>query len=218
MKSIILFSLIFLFNTQLRASNEYTFINMHIQEFHKLDVAVQSFEDDMLNPNDVESALKSIDEYSLALENVIPKYSEYKDSENELLKKIATDLTKLLSDITKNNFQLLGKISKSDFDESELKKECKTLVDKNQFISSFIKQVSIGICMITVEERPEGASKEEQFSKLTKEERDNINNKLLELYGENFTLLKKENTKTPFQYSCVAIYEFLNMEWVFSEE
>ena len=215
--SLILIFVIITF-TNLNATIEQDFIQMHLQVFHKLDVAVQSFEEEMLNPETKKSVMKSIDTYTLALENAIPKYSEYKDSDNELLKKIGTDIPKILSDIIKNNYEVLNKISKKDFKEENLKKECKTLLDKNQFISGFIRQVSIGICMITVEDRPKDASKDEQFSKLTKEQRDNINDKLIELYGENFTHLKKENTKTPFQYSCVAIYEFLNMEWIFTEE
>ncbi len=117
-----------------------------------------------------------------------------------------------------NNYQLLGKLVKSELSKEDLKQECKSLVEKNKFISGFLRDVSIGICMTTVKDRSAKASDKEQFSKLTQKERDEINELLIEKFGKDIKTTSKENTDTPFEYSCVAIYEFLNMPWKFEKE
>ena len=66
--------------------------------------------------------------------------------------------------------------------------------------------------------KPKKASEKEQFSKLTKSERDKINDLLVERFGKDIKTMKKENTETPFEFSCVAIDEFLNMSWNFEKE
>ncbi len=81
-----------------------------------------------------------------------------------------------------------------------------------------MRDVSIGICMTTVKDRLKNESDKEQFSKLTENERNQINELLIEKFGKEIKSMKKENTATPYEYSCVAIYEFLNMKWKFEKE
>lgn len=218
MKTISTFILSVLIISNIFASTESDFIQAHIKEFYDLDKTVQEFEDKLLNIESKDTALKYIDNYSLSIEKSLSTYSKYKTSDNHLISEVSTDLTKMLTDIMNNNYQLLGKLVKSSLSKEELQMECKSLVEKNKFISGFLRDVSIGICMTTVKERPKKASDKEQFSKLTEQERDEINTLLIEKYGERIKSMKKENADTPFEYSCVAIYEFLNMKWKFEKE
>src|SRR5690554_5950797 len=218
MKTIFTFILSVLFIGPISASTESELIKDHIKEFYDLNNTVIEFENQLLNVEQKDTALKYLDNYSLAIEKSLSVYSKYKTSDNELISEVTTDLTKMLTDIMNNNYQLLGKLVKSDLSKEELKQECKSLVEKNKFISGFLRDISIGICMTTVKERPEKTSDKEQFSKLTEQERDEINTLLIEKYGKNIKSMKKENADTPFEYSCIAVYEFLNMKWIFEKK
>ena len=200
------------------ASTESEFIKQHIIAFYELNATLKNFENKLLNISEKDTALKYINNYSLSIEKAIAVYSKYKQSANAPIKEVSTDLSKILSDIKNNNHELLGKLIKLDLDKKELKSECKGLVEKNQFISNFLKDVSIGICMATVKERPKNTNQNEQFSSLTKTERDKINKLLVEKFGKEISKMKKENSSTPYEYSCIAIYEFLNMTWNFEKE
>jgi len=201
-----------------KASTENEFITDHINEFYELNKTVIEFENILLNIDNKENALKHIDKYSLAIEKSLLVYAKYKSSSNDLISEISTDLSTMLNDILHNNYELLGKLTKSDFNQSNLKNECKLLVQKNNYIANFFRDVSIGICMTTVKDRPQKAKENQQYSKLTKSERNNINKLLVEKLGDGIKKTSKENTNTPFEYSLVAIFEFLNMEWIFEKE
>lgn len=71
--------------------------------------------------------------------------------------------------------------------------------------------------MTTVKNKPKDSKTNEQFSRLTIGERDEINSLLTALYGKGISKRKKEDTSNPYEYSCLAIYEFLNMNWEFEE-
>ena len=72
--------------------------------------------------------------------------------------------------------------------------------------------------MSTAKEKPEDAKAHEQFSKLTKKQRNSINDLLVAKFGKTVKKGKKVKSKTPFEYSCRLIYEFLNMKWVFEKK
>lgn len=208
---------IFLTSSAYSASEESEFIKAHIKCFAELNLVFQKFEGELLNIKSKDTALKYIDQYSLSLENALSTYSKYKKAQSQLIKEVSTDLSKMLSDITNNNYQLLGKIIKSDFNNDSLQSECDQLLKKDRYISNFLIDVSIGVCMATVKDKPKSAKENEQFSKLTVKERDEINNQLKEIYGNGINSKKKEDTASPFEYSCVAIYEFLNLTWKFEK-
>jgi len=218
MKSILTIIFSILIFGGVNASTESEFIKSHIIEFHNLNKTVLEFEKHLLNIEQKDTALKYIDNYSLALERALSIYNKHTKSENKLITEVSMDLTKMLTDIMNNNYQLLGKLVKSDLSKEELKQECKSLVEKNKFISGFLRDVSIGICMTTVKDKPKKASNKDQFSKLTEKERNQINELLIDKYGKDIISMKKENTASPYEYSCVAIYEFLNMTWKFEKE
>ena len=218
MKSILTIIFSILIFGGVNASTESEFIKSHIIEFHNLHKTVLEFEKHLLNIEQKDTALKYIDNYSLALERALSIYNKHSKSDNKLITEVSMDLTKMLTDIMNNNYQLLGKLVKSDLSKEELKQECKSLVEKNKFISGFLRDVSIGICMTTVKDKPKKASNKDQFSKLTEKERNQINELLIDKYGKDIISMKKENTASPYEYSCVAIYEFLNMTWKFDKE
>jgi hypothetical protein len=218
MKTFLTLTLSILIISSVSASTESEFIKEHIIAFHELNMTVQNFENKLLNIAKKDTALKYIDNYSLAIEKSLAVYSKYKQSNIDPIKEVATDLSKMLTDIMNNNYQLLGKLVKPDFDTTKLKTDCEELIKKNQYIANFLKDVSIGICMTTIKDKPKRAKSNEQFSKLTKTERDKINELLVDKFGATISKMKKEDAVTPFEYSCVAIYEFLNMTWIFEKD
>src|SRR5690606_40119667 len=87
------------------------------------------------------------------------------------LKEPFNDVSELLTDILNNNYVLLGKIVNSELSETEIKSASKELINKNKFVSQCIGQVSLNIFGAIVKDRPNGSSKDKQYSKLTKKER-----------------------------------------------
>ena len=202
----------------INASVEGAFIKEHINEFYNLNQIANEFENHLLKIEQKDTALKYIDKYSLAIEKALSVYDKFKTSDNPLIAMVSTDLTKLLSDIMDNNYQLLDKLLQSELSNSDLKQECASLVAKDKFISNFLRDVSLGICASTVKERPKKSSSKEQFSLLTEKERNQINELLVQKFGNRIKTMKKEDSKSSYEYSCVTIYEFLNMKWKFEKE
>lgn len=130
------------------------FIKAHIASFAELNKVSQNFERELLSITSKDTALKYIDQYSLSIEKALPIYSKYKHAKSELIQEVSTDLDKMLIDIIKNNYELLGKLVKPDFDNASLQSECEKLVNKNSYISNFLKDVSIGVCMTTAKDKP----------------------------------------------------------------
>jgi hypothetical protein len=141
-----------------------------------------------------------------------------KKTKDENINKVADDLSNLLMDMLGNNYQLLGKLIKEDYSTENLKKDCLDLVNKNSFVSGFFRDIALGVCMSLVKEKPKGAKENEQFLKLTKKQRDSISDLLITKFGETIKQGKEVKSKTPFEYSCRLIYEFINMKWIFEKK
>lgn len=218
MKTIFTLILSVLIIGTISASTESEFIKNHKREFYDFNKTAIEFENQLLNVEQKDSALKYIDNFSRPIEESFSVYSKYKTLDNELISEVTTDLTIVLTDIINNNNQLLGKFVKSDLSKEDLKQGCKSFVEKNKFSSGFLRDVFIGICLTTVKDRPKNTGDKEKFSKLTQKERDEINELLIKKFGKEIKSMKKETTETPFKFSCVAIYEFLNMKWKFEKE
>jgi len=202
----------------LNAQVESNFITDLINTFYDLHNSSVEFNKQLLYINDVESAKKSIDDYSLQIEKSIGIFSKYKKTKNDNINKVANDLSKLLSDMLNNNYQLLGKLIKEDYPNENLKKDCLDLVNKNSFASNFFRDISFGVCMSLVKEKPKRAKENEQFLKLTKKQRDSINDLLKTKFGVTIKQGNKVKSKTPFEYSCRLIYEFINLKWEFEKK
>lgn len=194
------------------------FVTDHINTFYDLHKSSLEFDKQLLYTKDVESAKKSIDDYSLQIEKSIGIFIKYKDTKDENINKVANDLSKLLSDMLSNNYQLLGKLIKEDYPMENLQKDCLELVNKNTFASYFFREISLGVCMSIVKEKPKGAKENEQYLKLTKKQRASINDLLIAKFGKTIKKGKEVKSRTPFEYSCRLIYEFINMKLVFEKK
>lgn len=216
---LLILSIVFTFLTSgLKAQVASDFITDNIISFYNLHNSSIEFDKQLLYIKDVKSAKKSIDNYSLQIEKYIGVLSKYKKTKDEDIIEVANDLSKLLSDMLSNNYQLLGKLIKEDYPNENLKKDCLDLVNKNSFASIFFRDISLGVCMSMAKEKPVGAKENEQFLKLTKKQRDSINDLLTTKFGETIKQGEKVKSKTPFEYSCRLIYEFINMKWVFEKQ
>ncbi len=215
-QTLLIFSIVLTFLTNgLNAQVASEFLTDHINTFYDLHKSSIEFDKHLLYVQDIEGAKKSIDDYSLQIEKSISIFSKYKKTDDTQINEVATDLSKLHSDILRNNYQLLGKLIKEDYQLDDLKKDCLDLVNKNQFASNFFRDISLGVCMSMTKEKPKGAEENKQFIKLTKKQRDSINELLIAKYGKTIKQGKKVESKTPFEYSCRLIYEFINLKWVF---
>ncbi len=194
------------------------FITDHINTFYDLHNSSIEFDKQLLYIKDVESAKKTIDDYSLQIEKSIGIFSKYKETKDDNIKEVANDLSKLLSDMLSNNYLLVNKLIKEDYPNENLKKDCLDLVNKNSFASNFFRDISLGACMSLAREKPKGAKENEQFLKLTKKQKNSINDLLVSKFGETIKQGKKVKSNTPFEYSCRLIYEFINMKWVFEKK
>jgi hypothetical protein len=202
----------------LKAQVASDFITDQINTFYDLHNSSIEFDKQLLYIRNTESARKSIDEYSLQIEKSIGILSKYKKTKDENINKVADNLSNLLKDMLGNNYQLLGKLIKEDYPTENLKKDCLDLVNKNSFVSGFIRDIALGVCMSLVKEKPKGAKENEQFLKLTKKQKDSINDLLITKFGETIKQGKEVKSKTPFEYSCRLIYEFINMKWIFEKK
>ena len=213
---ILLFTLTFL-SSGLKAQIPSIFIADQVNTFYDLHNSSIEFDKQLLYIKNIENAKKSIDEYSLQIENSIEIFSKHKKTKDEKLNKVANDLSNLLVDMLHNNYQLLGKLIKEDYPTENLKKDCLDLVNKNSFASGFFRDITYGVCMSLAKEKPKGAKENEQFLKLTQKQRDSINDLLITKFGETIKQGKELKSENPFEYSCRLIYEFINMEWVFKK-
>ena len=218
MKKTLILILTLIFSNISFGQIENDFLNDHINTFYELHNTSIEFDKQLLYIQNIDSAKKSIDTYSLQIEKSIGVFTKYKNTKNSQINEVSTDLVKLLSDILRNNYQLLGKLIKDDYSKDNLKKDCLELVNKNQFASNFFRDISLGVCMVLAKEKPKEAKKNQQFLKLTKKERNQINELLIEKFGKSIEKGKQIKSKTPFEYSCRLIYEFINMKWEFENE
>jgi len=218
MKKTIILILALIFSNISFGQTENDFLNDYINTFYELHNTSIEFDKQLLYIQNIDSAKKTIDTYSLQIEKSIGVFTKYKNTKNSQISEVSTDLTKLLSDILRNNYQLLGKLIKDDYSKDNLKKDCLELVNKNQFASNFFKDISLGVCMVLAKEKPKEAKENQQFLKLTKKERNQINELLIEKFGKSIEKGKQIKSKTPFEYSCRLIYEFINMKWEFENE
>ena len=215
---LIILSILFLFFTNgIRAQVASEFLSDHITTFHDLHNSSNKFDQELLYVKNIESAKKSIDDFNLQIEKSISIYSKHKGTNDDKVNEVTIDLTNLLSDILKNNYQLLGLLIKEDYSKENLKKDCFDLVNKKQRAANFFKEISLGVCMSLTKVKPKGAKENEQFIKLTEIQRDSINKLLISKFGKTIKKGKEVESQTSFEYSCRLIYEFINMKWVFKK-
>ena len=196
-------------------TTEGMFIELHVLATAKLNNASKDFEKKLTETNSNDTILKYIDRYSLAIEQTLPLYEGNKQIEKTLLKEPFYDVSKILTDILNNNYMLLGKIVNNELSKNEIKSASLELINKNKFASQFIAQVTLNIFGAIVNERPKNASKDKQYSKLTKKEVDKIKTIIVQLFGENIKQTDVSKMENGYTMSVNILYQGLALEWVY---
>jgi|26BtaG_2_1085354.scaffolds.fasta_scaffold10357_2 hypothetical protein len=200
------------------ANEQFDFVNDCIEVFAKLDKATTELHSTLESKTDSEILKTTITEYNNELVlfsmNKLLKHSK---SENQNIKEVATDLRNLITDLVKMNYEYLNFITNSKYTEKELKTKSKSLIEQNKFVSGFFREISLGICMTLVKDKP-NKKNDEQYSELTLSQRNLLNKSLIEKFGKSIKKGTEVESKTPFEHSSRLIYEFLNMEWKFEKE
>ena len=211
--------LIYKKTTKITSVNEqFDFLNDCVEIFSKLDESTNEFYSILENNTNSEILKTNITTYNNELVLFsLNKLSKHTKCENSNIKEVATDLTNLTTDLVKMNYEYLNFVTNSKYSEIELKKKNKSLVEQNKSASNFYREISLGICMILVKSNP-NKKEDKQFSELTLNQRDLLNNKLRQKLGKSVKKGTKIESKNSFEHSLRVIYEFINMEWEFEKE
>lgn len=122
---------------------------------------------------------------------------------------MAKDLSSVLSNLVRINYQYLNFVTNTESSNKELKKKgLETLNQLNQESRKFI-DISTGICMTTVNSNKE-TENQLQYLLITQEQRDNLNNKMNSAFTGLDTQNKAESTN--FEKSTAILYHFLNLK------
>lgn len=214
--SLLTFSLLFQFSTG--QSTEGMFIELHVLASSNLEKSAKEFETKLLESSSNDTILKYIDRYSFAIEEVIPLYEGNQQMEDTQLKQPFNDVKKMLTEILRNNYNLLGQIIYDELSEDEIKSASKQLIDENKLISQFIGIATLSIFGATVKDRPEGANDEHQFSKLTQKDSDRIKQLIAQLFGEDVIQSDAENLETGYAMSANILYKAFSLDWEYEEK
>ncbi len=200
------------------ANNQFEFVNDCIDVYAKLDKATAEFHSTLENNTNSDILKTAITEYNNELVlfsmNKLLKHSK---SENKNIQEVVTDLRNLITDLVKMNYKYLNFVTNSKYTKNELKKKSKSLIEQNKFASGFFREISLGICMTLVKNKP-NKKNDKQYSELTLSQRNLLNSKLINEFGESIKKGTEVESKTPFEHSSRLIYEFLNMDWKFEKE
>jgi hypothetical protein len=200
------------------ANDQFEFVNDCIDVYARLDSATIEFQSTLGNSTNSVVLKKAITEYNNELVifsmNKLLKHSK---SGNKNIQEVATALKSLITDLVKMNYNYLNFVTNSKYTEMELKKKSETLIMENKFASGFFREISLGIIATLIKDKP-NKQKDIQYSELTLKQRNFINEKLTNIYGESIKKGTKIESKTPFEYSSRLIYEFLNIELEFKKE
>ena len=211
--------LIYKKTTKITSVNEqFDFLNDCVEVFSKLNESTNEFYSILENNTNSEILKTNITTYNNELVLFsLNKLSKHTKSENRNIKEVATDLTNLTTDLVKMNYEYLNYVTNSKYSEKELKKKNKSLVEQNKFASNFYREISLGICMTLIKSNP-NKKEDKQFSELTLNQRNLLNNRLKQKLGVSVKKGTKIESKNSFEHSLRIIYEFLNMEWEFEKE
>lgn len=204
-------------NTTL-ANDQFEFINDCLDVYAKLNSTTTEFHTTLEKSTNPEELKKAISEYNVALVMFsMNKLLKHTKSENKNIQEVANDLSNLITDLVKMNYDYLNFVTNSKYSKMELKKKSESLIMESKFASGFFREISLGIVATLVKDNP-NKQKDVQYSELTINQRNSINEKLIKNYGISIKKGTKVESKTPFEYSSRLIYEFLNMEWEFKTE
>lgn len=192
----------------------HSFINDCLDIFIRLDTATKRYESIVRSEKDRQLLNKEIKQYvdELVMYSM-NRLSKHTKSEDQLIQDVSTDLTNVLSNLVRINYQYLNFVTNKETTNKELKKKGLETLNKLAEESNKIIDISTGICMTTVEKNKKMDS-QKQFLRLTLKQRDNLNTKM----QKAFTGLENQNRaeSTHFEKSTAIIYHFINLESEFS--
>lgn len=195
----------------------FTFMNDCIAVFSKLNDATHKLYATLKSNTNSEILKTDIDSYNKVLHlvsfDVIYKYTQ---SENKKIRKSATDLTFLITDLMKLNYAYLDFITFSKHTADELKKRNELLHKQNKLSVNALEEISLEICLILIKENPN--HKVKQYSVLTLNQRNLLNIELMNKFGVSINKREENDIKNSFESSSILIYTFLNMELLFEKE
>jgi hypothetical protein len=215
LKYIILIFTVFLVN-EINANENFNFLKTNINTFHNLNIATLDFYkilEKNNSQNELNNATMKYVESLMENHNSLVLYSK---SSIENIKYASSEYQKLILDLVKENYSFLNSISKTNLKKTELDKLRNEFKDKLGFVTTFFGNITMTACLTSTAEKKLQNNK--QYSKLTLNERNELNSLIISKFGKSIKKGKKEKSKTKFEYSTRIIYEFLNLEWEFRTE
>lgn len=214
----ILFVIVLFIGKTMPANEQFDLVNDCIEVFSKLNSATLDFYRTLENNTDSDKLKKGISDYNNQLVMFsLNKLSRYSNSEDNDTYKVATDLSKLISDLVKMNYEYLNYVTNSKYSEKELKQKSESLIEQNNFVSGFSREITLGLCMTLAKNNPKSGD-DKQYSHLSLNQRNLLNDLLNKEFGNTIKEGTKIKSKTPFEYSSRLIYEFINLEWEFEKK
>ena len=213
-KTVLFLSLFFFISYTSKANESFEFTKDCIKSFKLLNESTLIFVQKVQkakNKKTVESLTMEYVSTLVEAQNILLKYTKSPDLS---ISEVASDLCSLMSDLVKENYSFLSTIKKS----SSIKNICTDFIVKVGFITAYFGNISLGICSATIDSQIENPSTELQYSKLTRKQRDEINQLLIDSFGKSIIKGQSVQSETGFEASCKIIYEFFNLEWEFSKE
>lgn len=211
----ITFLLFWSLTTSVFGSEYFQFSSDTAKVFHSIHLASEKFKVYSEKPS--ADVLSEIQRYNQELKKAGSILESYKSDKNLEIKEIATDISQIITDVIEFNLLFRSEIDKKELNSDELKEVLYKLNSRNQFSFTIISHVTLGIATLLVRERPQGASKQQQFINLTLEERNTLMSQLLEYFGDNI----KKGSKLkgpPLQLAAGVLYSFLEMEWNYIDQ
>lgn len=221
MKPLIGILTFFILNTA-AATEHFDFLNDYLEVNKLMNTASLEFKAVVGQETNIETLKKAINEYNntivLQSLNLLVKHTK---SDDTGIKKLAVDLSNLLSDLVRNNYEYLAFISNGKATKDAIKKRGEELIRKNEFASQFFNEMTLGILAEIVKERPAEGSKDAMYLKITRSEKASLEEKIRSAYGNTvkrgLQATLKDKNSTAFEQSSVMIYDFFQIknEWVF---
>lgn len=212
MKSILI--VVFLFIQTNTNSQSYEFVNDCLAVFIKLDSATKEFESTVKTEKNKQILQQAVKNYT----NQIVLYSmnrmaKYTKSEDKLMRQVSNNLTNTLTSLVHINYKYLDFITNEDYSSKELKREGLQTLSKINLESRKFIDVSTGICMVTIDKKKKTENQKQNLL-LTLEQRNELNKKMENHFGELTSQSKTESTH--FEKSTAIIHHFINLKSEFS--
>lgn len=207
MKYLLLTFLLFPFS---EPNEHYSFVNDCLDIYIKLDAATTNYEEVVRIETNRKFLKKEINQYvdDLVMYSM-NRLNKHIKSEDSLIQQVAKDLSSVLSNLVRINYQYLNFVTNTEFSNRELKKKGLEILNQLKQESRKFINISTGICMTTVNPNKKTNS-QLQYLRITRGQLDNLNTKM----KGAFTGLDNQNKteSTNYEKSTAILYHFLNLK------